>query len=116
MDISPETALTSIRNIFANYKNFVQQNPLIASELESALRWISYIITGICESFVKTQHLIDWSFIPTATKLNNNHVISELLYSCSSLLTLFNDTILRKSYNIKINVVSTGHLKSNVTL
>jgi len=56
---------------------------LVVSEMESALRWISYLIT--------------------ATKLNNNHIISELLYSCSSLLSLFNDTILRKSFNIKIN-------------
>ena len=58
MDISAETALTAIKNSFTNYKNFVKQNPLIASELESALRWISYLITGICDSFVETRCLI----------------------------------------------------------
>ncbi|XP_054154210.1 peroxisomal membrane protein PEX16-like [Oppia nitens] len=88
MDIntSSELAFNAIKQSFNNYKNFIKQNPIIASEIESALRWISYLIT--------------------ATKLNNSHIVSELLYSCSSLLSLLNDTILRKSYNIKINANS----------
>ena len=49
MDINTEIALNAIRSSFTNYKNFVKQNPLIASELESGLRWISYLITGIFE-------------------------------------------------------------------
>ena len=47
MEINTEIALNAIKNSFTNYKNFVKQNPLIASEVESALRWISYLITGI---------------------------------------------------------------------
>ncbi|CAG2184015.1 unnamed protein product [Oppiella nova] len=86
MDGGVEVVLRAIRHRFHYYKTFVVSNPLVVSEMESALRWISYLIT--------------------ATKLNNNHIISELLYSCSSLLSLFNDTILRKSFNIKINAVS----------
>ncbi|CAG2104713.1 unnamed protein product [Medioppia subpectinata] len=83
METSTELALNAIKKQFCKYKAFLKHNPLVVSEIESALRWISYLIT--------------------ATKLNNNHVISELLYSCSSLLSLFNDTLLRKSFNIKIN-------------
>jgi phosphoglycerol transferase MdoB-like AlkP superfamily enzyme len=47
MDLSTELALNAIKNSFSNYKLFVKHNPLIASEIESALRWISYLITGI---------------------------------------------------------------------
>jgi hypothetical protein len=47
MELNTELALNAIKNSFSNYKLFVKQNPLIASEIESALRWISYLITGI---------------------------------------------------------------------
>ena len=47
MEANAEMALNAIKNSFSNYKNFVKQYPLIAAEIESALRWISYLITGL---------------------------------------------------------------------
>lgn len=35
-----------------------------------------------------------------ATKFHNSRIISELLSSCSSLLTLFDDSLLRRSYGL----------------
>jgi Peroxisomal membrane protein (Pex16) len=38
--------LDSIKNSIHNYKQFITHNPLLASEIESALRWVSYLATG----------------------------------------------------------------------
>ncbi|XP_013786235.1 peroxisomal membrane protein PEX16-like [Limulus polyphemus] len=65
------------------YKTFIASNPAFASQLESYLRWISYI---------------------TAGRFEHSPIISELIYSASSLLGLVNDTILRKAANIPLHV------------
>uniref|UniRef100_A0A2R5LJ45 Peroxisomal membrane protein PEX16 n=1 Tax=Ornithodoros turicata TaxID=34597 RepID=A0A2R5LJ45_9ACAR len=63
----------------ARYLEFVKANPTLASELEAVLRWVSYF---------------------TAGRFGKSAVLSELLYSSSSLLTLLNDTILRRAANV----------------
>lgn len=65
------------------YKTFIANNPAFASQLESYLRWISYIAAG---------------------RFEHSPIISELIYSVSSLLGLVNDTILRKAANIPSHI------------
>ncbi|KAI7688994.1 hypothetical protein SSS_08414 [Sarcoptes scabiei] len=79
---STDSFLKSIEQIFKKYQLWVQTNPLLMSEIESVLNWISFLIS--------------------ATKFHNNKLISELLHSCSSILTLFNDKILRAAYYPRI--------------
>lgn len=76
-----ETSLHLLRANFEQYRSYLKNNPILISEIESALYWISYLLT--------------------TTKFHNSRVISELLYSCSSLLTLFNDNLLRNSYGLE---------------
>jgi hypothetical protein len=67
MELSTELALNAIKNSFSNYKLFVKQNPLIASEIESALRWISYLITGI--------QLFIYILLPIIISINFNLIL-----------------------------------------
>lgn len=72
-----------INEIFSYYHQFVIKNPLVVSELESFLKWFSYF---------------------TAGRFKYSSVISELMFSASSLLTLINDTILKKAAKIDIDL------------
>ncbi|XP_023231693.1 peroxisomal membrane protein PEX16-like isoform X1 [Centruroides sculpturatus] len=72
-----------LKEIFMNYHEFVIKNPLIASEVESFLKWFSYF---------------------TAGRFKYSSVVSELMFSASSLLTLINDTILKKAVKIDIDI------------
>lgn len=64
------------------YYNFLIKNPLVASEIEVGLKWMSYIAAG---------------------RFSHSPVITELIHSVSNLLTLFNDNILRKAANIPVH-------------
>ena len=75
-----EYSLKILRQYFERYRLFVKHNPLLVSEIESALYWISYLLA--------------------TTRFHNSRIISELLSSCSSLLTLFDDSLLRRSYGL----------------
>jgi peroxin-16 len=65
----------------------------VVSEVESAIRWISYLTA--------------------ASKYTNSHVVSEFLYTAANLIQLLNDSILRKAANLRVNVdASIGHLQT----
>lgn len=50
---------------------------------------------------------------PPASKYNSTHILSEFLYSSSNLLQLLNDTLLRKSANVRIDVpTAVEHLRT----
>lgn len=85
-----ETTLRVLKQYLESYRHYVAKNPVWVSEVESALYWVSYLLS--------------------TTRFHNSRIVSELLYSCSSLLTLFNDTLLRKSYSINQNNVPSAYV------
>lgn len=100
---STDSFLKSIEQIFKKYQLWVQTNPLLMSEIESVLNWISFLISG---NLFRILYAIRFNLAPNlATKFHNNKLISELLHSCSSILTLFNDKILRAAYYPRIEQV-----------
>ncbi|XP_054713045.1 peroxisomal membrane protein PEX16-like [Uloborus diversus] len=70
-------------NFIQNYKLFVTKNPLLANEIEVGLKWMSYIVAG---------------------RFSQSQVITELIHCASNLLTLLNDSILRKSIGIPVHI------------
>ncbi|KAI1297318.1 Peroxisomal membrane protein PEX16 [Halotydeus destructor] len=69
---------------YETYRNFIVENPVLVNEVESAVRWFSYLTA--------------------ASKYTNSHVIAEFVFTSANLLQLLNDSILRKAANIKVSV------------
>ncbi|XP_026496153.2 peroxisomal membrane protein PEX16 [Vanessa tameamea] len=67
----------SLTEIFAIYKRWVINNPGIVTDVETVATWSSYFVAG---------------------KINKSPVISELVYSLSKILSLFNDRLIRDAY------------------
>lgn len=67
----------SLKHVFESYKSWVCSNPNKVTDVETIVTWSSYFIAG---------------------KVNNSHLVSELVYSLSKLLSLYNDKLIRETY------------------
>lgn len=73
--------LLNVPQFYREYKSWISKNPQTASELETTIKYLSYFIAG---------------------RINNSHLVSELVYSLSNLLVLFNDRIINGVRQINV--------------
>lgn len=71
----------SLSELYDMYKKWVINNPNVITEVETVATWSSYFVAG---------------------KINNSPIVSELVYSLSKLLSLFNDRLIREAYGNEV--------------
>nr|XP_018897091.1 PREDICTED: peroxisomal membrane protein PEX16 [Bemisia tabaci] len=87
---------STLEKFFKSYRDYVSQNPQLTSDIETSVKWISYIL---------------------AARIDDSSVWSELVYSLSNLLVLFNDRIIAKSRNLASPTITSAEtLKTWLTV
>ncbi|CAB3226387.1 unnamed protein product [Arctia plantaginis] len=67
----------SLQELYALYKRWVISNPGVVTDVETVATWSSYFVAG---------------------KINKSPIVSELVYSISKLVSLFNDRLIKEAY------------------
>ncbi|XP_046432853.1 peroxisomal membrane protein PEX16 [Neodiprion fabricii] len=76
----PSHNMNTVLIYVEKYKKWVTSNPQLAGDIESTVKWLSYF---------------------TAGRINNSTLMSELVYSMSNLLVLFNDRIINANTQVE---------------
>ncbi|XP_020706267.2 peroxisomal membrane protein PEX16 [Athalia rosae] len=90
----PVANFNTFLKYFEEYKNWVTSNPQLVGDIESTVKWLSYF---------------------TAGRINNSTLMSELVYSMSNLLVLFNDRLINAKTQIETEL-SESHSKIRIWL
>ncbi|KAI5640305.1 peroxisomal membrane protein (Pex16) domain-containing protein [Phthorimaea operculella] len=75
----------TLNEFYSAYKKWVIANPNLVTDVETVATWSSYFVAG---------------------KINKSPIVSELVYSLSKLLSLFNDRIIREAYGADLQPYS----------
>ncbi|XP_053623759.1 peroxisomal membrane protein PEX16 [Plodia interpunctella] len=67
----------TVKQLYEMYKKWVINNPDLVTDVETVTTWSSYFVAG---------------------KINKSPIVSELVYSLSKILSLFNDRLIREAY------------------
>lgn len=70
-----------VNELLAAYKRWVISNPNLVTDVEVVATWSSYFVAG---------------------KINKSPIVSELVYTVSKLLSMFNDRLIREAYGNEI--------------
>lgn len=107
--------LSVLPQLYAEYTDFVAANPRTTNDCETAAKWISYFIAGNPKAN-NLKYPTNRENIRSKTgKVNNSHILSELVFSLSNLLVLYNDRIINKGRGLD-PPTSGDHLKLWLTV
>lgn len=95
--VSDVVQMSTLKEIYTNYKKWISANPESATTLESTLKWVSWYLTGRLNS-------------------SNANLLAELVFALSKLLVLFNDRIIYNSIVATNNATSKENYKYKLWL
>ncbi|XP_058802849.1 peroxisomal membrane protein PEX16 [Phymastichus coffea] len=82
---SPANMKLAVLQLFERYKRWIANNPNLVTDIESAIKYVSFFSAG---------------------RLNSSTLASEFVYSLPNLMVLFNDQIIKSNRNIETNLPS----------